>query len=362
MRGRLRQPAAHQGQPQRDEDRHARRRNPRSRRSAPVARTTSSPTIADAWRKSWVYEDLYKVRNVKPGLKWGMWARHAARRRPHVAQRPRARRARAAGRCIIGKADHESLQPAATMPRIDYPKYDGVLTFDKLSSVFLSNTNHEEDQPVHLQLRDPAIPVEVNLKRLRRAGSALLPGGRVRIRRRRAAGAEGKRLQINAQNCVHCKTCDIKDPRQNIHWVHARRRRRTELHEHVTAAHAGHSHAAPRTPLESPCALRTRRVSTRSENTQRPTAPAPLSYSRSDVRHPAAQHDHVGIEQVDHVRERAREPLLVARERGDAARVAGRGVGDDLARWARRGRVARSGLARMPGPDTHVSMQPRRPQ
>ena len=110
--------------------------------------------------------------------------------------------------------------PAATMPRIEYPKYDGVLTFDKLSSVFVSNTNHEEDQPIHLQLRDPAIPVEVNLKRsttarkraiARRACTSSSPTMR--------RGQAGKRLQINAQNCVHCKTCDIKDPKQNIHWV-----------------------------------------------------------------------------------------------------------------------------------------------
>ena len=104
------------------------------------------------------------------------------------------------------------------MPRIDYPKYDGVLTFDKLSSVFLSNTNHEEDQPVHLQLRDPAIPVDGQPRALRRPRGALLPRRRVRVRRCRR-GRRAKRLQINAQNCVHCKTCDIKDPLQNIHWV-----------------------------------------------------------------------------------------------------------------------------------------------
>ncbi len=104
------------------------------------------------------------------------------------------------------------------MPRIDYPKYDGVLTFDKLSSVFLSNTNHEEDQPIHLQLRNPAIPVDVNLALYDGPEARYCPAGVyefVADEGRRA----GQRLQINAQNCVHCKTCDIKDPRQNIHWV-----------------------------------------------------------------------------------------------------------------------------------------------
>ncbi len=147
------------------------------------------------------------------------------------------------------------------MPRIDYPKYDGVITFDKLSSVFLSNTNHEEDQPVHLRLRDPTVPVEINLRlydgpeaRYCPAGvyefvdagpQAYIPdiGGNVvgdveddgqgqgdgngdnrdngdsAPYARLAALLPARRLQINAQNCVHCKTCDIKDPHQNIQWV-----------------------------------------------------------------------------------------------------------------------------------------------
>ena len=114
-------------------------------------------------------------------------------------------------------ADHEYLQPAAECTPIDYPKPDGKLTFDRLSSVFLSNTNHEENQPVHLTLKDASVPVDVNLDALRRAGAALLPGRRLRVRRRRRR--QRARLQINAQNCVHCKTCDIKDPTQNIVWV-----------------------------------------------------------------------------------------------------------------------------------------------
>ena len=113
------------------------------------------------------------------------------------------------------RADNEKLKPAAECTPIDYPKPDNTLTFDKLSSVFLSNTNHEENQPSHLTLKDPSIPVAVNCA-LRGAGSAILPGRRLRIRE---SGDGAERLQINAQNCVHCKTCDIKDPLQNIVWV-----------------------------------------------------------------------------------------------------------------------------------------------
>ena len=116
-----------------------------------------------------------------------------------------------------GKPDHESLQPAAEMPKIEYPKYDGVVTFDKLSSVFLSNTNHEEDQPSHLQLRDPVVPVNVNLARYDGPEQRYCPAGVYEFID--AGDGSGLRLQVNAQNCVHCKTCDIKDPRQNIHWV-----------------------------------------------------------------------------------------------------------------------------------------------
>ncbi len=169
----------------------------------------------EGWKKSWVYTDLYKVRNVKPGLKWGMtlgtlhggihmWANDLG-----------------LGKLVgwtlrHGKADHECLLPADQMPRIDYPKPDGVITFDKLSSVFLSNTNHEEDQPVHLRLRDASIPVKHNLARYAGPEARYCPAG---VYEYVEVDNGSKRLQINAQNCVHCKTCDIKDPLQNIHWV-----------------------------------------------------------------------------------------------------------------------------------------------
>ncbi|MCX8098977.1 MAG: electron transfer flavoprotein-ubiquinone oxidoreductase [Casimicrobiaceae bacterium] len=169
----------------------------------------------DGWRASWVYRDLYKVRNVKPGLKWGlrigtlhagvhMWANDLG-----------------LGRLVgwtlrHGQADHETLKPADQMPRIDYPKPDGVISFDKLSSVYLSNTNHEEDQPVHLRLRDASIPVKHNLARYAGPEVRYCPAG---VYEYIEDAQGGKRLQINAQNCVHCKTCDIKDPLQNIQWV-----------------------------------------------------------------------------------------------------------------------------------------------
>ena len=112
-------------------------------------------------------------------------------------------------------ADHDHLTPAAKAPRIDYPKPDGALSFDKSSSVFLSNTNHEEDQPCHLRLADPALPICDNLPRYDEPATRYCPAGVYEV----IATAAGPRFQINAQNCVHCKTCDIKDPAQNITWI-----------------------------------------------------------------------------------------------------------------------------------------------
>ncbi len=177
---------------------------------------------ATAWRKSWVYDDLYKVRNVKPGLRWGMWAGtlHGG---VHMWLNDLGLGALVPWTLHHRHADHETLRPAADALAIDYPKYDGQITFDKLSSVYLSNTNHDEDQPVHLQLRDPAIPVDVNWRVYAGPEARYCPAGVYEFVPAGAAATpatgDGMRLQINAQNCVHCKTCDIKDPRQNIHWV-----------------------------------------------------------------------------------------------------------------------------------------------
>jgi len=114
------------------------------------------------------------------------------------------------------RRDHEYLLPAAQCEKIDYPKADGKLTFDRLSSVFVSNTNHEENQPSHLTLKDASLPVAVNLQIYGGPEARYCPAG---VYEFVAAEGGGERLQINAQNCVHCKTCDIKDPRQNIVWV-----------------------------------------------------------------------------------------------------------------------------------------------
>jgi len=111
---------------------------------------------------------------------------------------------------------HEGLLPADKAPAIDYPKPDGIISFDRLSSVFLSSTNHEEDQPCHLRLKDPAVPIAENLPRFDEPAQRYCPAAVYEVV---DDGAGGKRFQINAQNCVHCKTCDIKDPAQNIEWV-----------------------------------------------------------------------------------------------------------------------------------------------
>jgi electron-transferring-flavoprotein dehydrogenase len=112
--------------------------------------------------------------------------------------------------------DHTALRPAAAMPRIVYAKPDGRLSFDRLSSVFLSSTNHEEDQPCHLKLLDPAVPIARNLPVYDEPAQRYCPAGVYEV----VPQTDGSsRFQINAQNCVHCKTCDIKDPSANIQWV-----------------------------------------------------------------------------------------------------------------------------------------------
>ncbi|MGI9322587.1 MAG: 4Fe-4S dicluster domain-containing protein, partial [Pseudomonadales bacterium] len=114
------------------------------------------------------------------------------------------------------KADHEGMQQADKAKRFDYPKPDGAISFDKLSSVFLTNTNHEEDQPCHLQLADDTIPIQKNLPMYDEPAQRYCPAGVYEV----VEETDGaKRFQINAQNCIHCKTCDIKDPAQNINWV-----------------------------------------------------------------------------------------------------------------------------------------------
>ncbi|WP_460528349.1 electron transfer flavoprotein-ubiquinone oxidoreductase [Chitinimonas naiadis] len=165
-------------------------------------------------RQSWVWDDLDKVRNVKPALsKFGLWAGtvyggfdmwcHSLGIRLPWTFRHK-------------KGDHEYLKPAEECTPISYPKPDGKVSFDKLSSVFISSTNHEEDQPSHLKLKDANVPVKLNWNVYAGPEQRFCPAGVYEF-----VGQEENqpRLQINAQNCVHCKTCDIKDPSQNINWV-----------------------------------------------------------------------------------------------------------------------------------------------
>ncbi len=162
---------------------------------------------------SWVYEELGKVRNFRPAFaKLGLWGGML-----FGGAELKLLGGRAPWTLHHRHPDHACLKPAAEMPRIDYPKPDGVVSFDRNSSVFLSNTNHEEDQPVHLRLKDPAIPVEHNLALYDAPEQRFCPAGVYEILR--DEDGANPRLQINAQNCVHCKTCDIKDPSQNIDWV-----------------------------------------------------------------------------------------------------------------------------------------------
>lgn len=161
-------------------------------------------------KQSWIWDELYKVRNIRPAFNHGLWAGLA-----YAALDAYLLKGNAPW-TFKNHADYKQLKPAKDCKQIQYPKPDGAVTFDKLSSVYLSNTNHEENQLCHLQLLDPKLAIDVNLKEYDSPETRYCPAGVYEIVR----DADGKpRLQINAQNCVHCKTCDIKDPRQNINWV-----------------------------------------------------------------------------------------------------------------------------------------------
>jgi electron-transferring-flavoprotein dehydrogenase len=166
----------------------------------------------DAFRTSWLHDELHRARNFKPFMGRGLYTGTLMVGIDQVLFRGKA-----PWTLRHKHADHEMLVPKDRAQPIVYPKPDNVLTFDRLSSVFLSNTNHNEDQPVHLTLKDPAVPITVNLPLYDAPEQRYCPAGVYEIVR----DAEGNnpRLQINAQNCVHCKTCDIKDPTQNIVWV-----------------------------------------------------------------------------------------------------------------------------------------------
>jgi len=169
-------------------------------------------SFKEKFENSWLYKELYDERNFVPAQhKFGaiigggitFLEQNILRRSLPITFHDTTK-------------DHEALKPAAECPKISYPKPDGVLTFDRLSSVFLSNTNHEEDQPIHLTLKDPNVPINHNLPIYDEPAQRYCPAGVYEV----VTQDDGsKRFQINAQNCVHCKTCDIKDPTQNIVWV-----------------------------------------------------------------------------------------------------------------------------------------------
>lgn len=178
----------------------------------------SGDELADypaAFEKSWLHEELDRARNFKQWFKKG---RTTATLMTGVEQWLLPRLGFKAPPWTLHRtaADHTYLKPAAECTPITYPKPDGKLTFDRLSSVFISNTNHEENQPAHLTLKDASVPVAINLQKYAGPESRYCPAGVYEFVK---ADGENDRLQINAQNCVHCKTCDIKDPTQNIVWV-----------------------------------------------------------------------------------------------------------------------------------------------
>jgi electron-transferring-flavoprotein dehydrogenase len=159
-------------------------------------------------KNSWLEKELYAVRNIRPGFKYGLipgLINAAFETYITGGQSPWT---------LSNHADHLSLTPADKAKKIDYPKPDGILTFDRLSSVFLSNTYHEENQPCHLVLKKSQIAIDVNLNKYAFPEGRYCPAGVYEI----VETENGPRLQINAQNCIHCKTCDIKDPQQNIVW------------------------------------------------------------------------------------------------------------------------------------------------
>ncbi|MGQ8363829.1 electron transfer flavoprotein-ubiquinone oxidoreductase [Glaciecola sp. 1036] len=175
-------------------------------------KTGEEPTIyTEKFEQSWVYDELYRSRNFGSAIhKFGNFvggAYNTLDQNFFGGKLPFT--------FTDTKPDYACLKTAAEMPKIEYPKPDNTLSFDKLSSVFISNTNHEEDQPCHLKLKDPSIPISVNLSKYNEPAQRYCPAGVYEV----VEEGDEKKFQINAQNCIHCKTCDIKEPNQNINWV-----------------------------------------------------------------------------------------------------------------------------------------------
>ncbi|SUB81479.1 Electron transfer flavoprotein-ubiquinone oxidoreductase [Pragia fontium] len=175
-----------------------------------VDETTLSTLYQQGFQESWLYKELYQTRNFKPymkkGLYWGSML---------FGTEQLLFKGRVPWTLKLTERDHQALQLAVNAKRIHYSKPDGVLTFDRLSSVFLSNTHHQEDQPCHLKLTDNRIPIAVNLADYAAPETRYCPAGVYEI----VEDQQQPYLQINAQNCLHCKACDIKDPTQNITWT-----------------------------------------------------------------------------------------------------------------------------------------------
>jgi len=172
----------------------------------PALEATAYP---EKLKNSWLWQELHKVRNIRPGFKKGLWLGLINAALDSYVFRGKMP-------WTMGHhADHEQLGNKNDYPVIDYPKPDGVVSFDRSSSVYLSGTNHNDNQPAHLRLRDDSVPIRLNLEKYDAPEQRYCPAGVYEI-----VKIDGKpALQINAQNCVHCKTCDIKDPSQNIHWT-----------------------------------------------------------------------------------------------------------------------------------------------
>jgi flavin-dependent dehydrogenase len=180
-----------------------------------LAAETPAPELTaypESFKSSWLHDELHRARNFKPWMSKGLWMGTMMVGIDQVLFRGKA-----PWTLHHDHADHECLRPKTEYAPINYPKPDGVLTFDRLSSVFISNVNHNEDQPIHLTLKDASVPVNVNLELYDAPEQRYCPAGVYEIVRN--DDGSNPRLQINAQNCVHCKTCDIKDPTQNIVWV-----------------------------------------------------------------------------------------------------------------------------------------------
>ena len=164
------------------------------------------------FKKSWAFKELYAARNVKPSFRWSLILAIMFTGLDQILFR---------GRLPFTlkhkHADHETLKPVSQMPKIDYPKPDGKISFDKTSSVYLTGTNHAENQPVHLQLKDSNLPINYTLKEFDEPAQRYCPVGVYEVQRDK--NNQNPKFVINSQNCIHCKTCDIKEPSQNITWV-----------------------------------------------------------------------------------------------------------------------------------------------